>query len=86
VGRPAWRRGPRAGASAEQARDLSPREPRRARRRVLGSGRRTHRQEGSVGHAEAWEVEHGAELKRAAGTARVVASGGVRNHDLGPRQ
>jgi hypothetical protein len=75
--------GPRAQARAEQARDLCPLEQERARRPAIGPGLRADCQERPVGHADAREIEHRTEVDGEAGTTGVVASGGVRDDDLG---
>jgi len=76
--------GSRADPRAEKARDLRPLEQEWARRPSLRPRLRAHCQERPVGHADARQIERRTEVEGEAGTAGVVASGGVRDDDLGP--
>jgi hypothetical protein len=74
---------PRTRARAQHARDLDPLQQKRTRCPALGGRLRGVCHQGPVGHANARQLKRGAEVKGEAGTAGVIAPGGVRDDHLG---
>jgi hypothetical protein len=66
-----------AGTRSQHARDLDAPEQQRTRRTAIGAWLPALGVERPIGHSDARQVEHGAEMEGESGGARVVAGGGI---------